>query len=265
MVEFHLYDVPKKMTLYDFCNVCKLPYEGSVSEPRPRDVEDFIAETTVGEERGVSGARVASLHFPVLRYYSLFAGRCLIGRGESGGLSAPDLAILRHALHRDRTFSLGAIVARRLSLNRSKGPIFGGIYASRLARHFEIPIRLDEKEERLLPTKYLDYDSMVAHDFISKDNDKRLIYNLVFSQGTCQIITLPAPSLFDIYSGRYIIMPDDIYAYWERTRSPVPEPEPSLDPYEESVYQWEPQELANQWNPQDLPQYPGEGYFDPWA
>ena len=60
MVEFHLYDVPKKMTLYDFCNVCKLPYEGSVSEPRPRDVEDFIAETTVGEERGVSEARVAS-------------------------------------------------------------------------------------------------------------------------------------------------------------------------------------------------------------
>ena len=160
---------------------------------------------------------------------------------------------------------MGAIVARLLSLNHSKGPIFGGIYSSHLDRHFEIPFRLDEKEERLLPTKYLDYDSMVAHDFISKDNDKRLIYNLVFSQGTCQIITLPAPSLFDIYSGGYIIMPDDIYAYWERTRSPVPEPEPSLDPYEESVYQWEPQELANQWNPQDPPQYPGEGYFDPWS
>jgi hypothetical protein len=187
----------------------------------------------------------------------------LIGRRESGGLSAPGLAILRHALHRDRTFSLGAIIARRLSLNRSKGPIFGGIYASRLARHFEIPIRLEEKEERLLPTKYLDYDSMVAHDFISKDNDKQLIYNLVFSQGTCQIITLPAPSLFDIYSGRYIIMPDDLYAYWERIRSPVPEPEPPFDPYEESVYQWETQELANRWNPQDPPQYLGEGYFEP--
>src|SRR3989337_828920 len=85
MVEFHLYDVPKKMTLYDFCDVCKLSYEGSVSEPRPRDVEDFIVEITVGEERGVSEARVASLHFPVLRYYSLFAGRCLIGSWESGG------------------------------------------------------------------------------------------------------------------------------------------------------------------------------------
>jgi hypothetical protein len=132
MVEFHLYDVPKRMTLYDFCDVCKIPYEGSVSEPRPRDVEDFIDEITVGEERGVSEAIVASLHFPVLHYYSLFAGRCLIGRWESGGLSAPDLAILRHALYAERAFSLGAIVARRLNLNRSKGTIFGGVYASRL-------------------------------------------------------------------------------------------------------------------------------------
>ena len=118
------------MTLYDFCNVCKLPYEGSVNEPHPRDVEDFIDEFTIGGERGVSEARVASLHFLVLRYYALFARRCLIGCGESGGLSAPDLAILRHALYTDRTFSLGAMVARRLHTNCSKGVIYDGIYAS---------------------------------------------------------------------------------------------------------------------------------------
>ena len=122
MVEFYLYDVPKEMSLYDFCNVCKIPYEGSISEPRPRDMEDFIAAITVGRERGVSKARAASLHFPVLRYYSLFAGRCLVGRGESGSLSAPDLAILRHALLADRTFSLGAIVAQRLNFEPFKGP-----------------------------------------------------------------------------------------------------------------------------------------------
>ena len=107
MVDFYLYDEYKEMTLYDFCEVCKLPYEGSIKEPHPSDVEGFIHEITVGETRGVSGARVASLHFPVFRYNSLFAGRCLIGRGESGGLGDPDLAILRHALLHDRTFSLG--------------------------------------------------------------------------------------------------------------------------------------------------------------
>ena len=41
MVDFYLYDEYKEMTLYDFCEVCKLPYEGSVEEPRARDVEDF--------------------------------------------------------------------------------------------------------------------------------------------------------------------------------------------------------------------------------
>ena len=117
----------------------------------------------------------------------------------------------------------------------------------------------------MLPTIFLDYKSMVAHDFIGNDNEKRLIYNLVFSKTTCQIITLPASYLFNIHSGTYLILPDDIYAYWERTRSPEPEPEPSPDPYQESIYQWDSQELANQWNPEDPPQYTGGDHFDPWA
>ena len=47
MVDFYLYDEDKEMTLYDFCEVCKLPYEGSVEEPRPSDVEDFINEVMI--------------------------------------------------------------------------------------------------------------------------------------------------------------------------------------------------------------------------
>ena len=172
----------------------------------------------------------------------------MTGRWESGTLSSPDLAILCHALHRDRTFSLGAMIARRLHSNCSNGIIYGGIYASLLAGHFEIPIRHDEEEEMLLPTKYLDYDSMVRHSFI--DSGIRLFrYNLVFSRGTREIITLPAPSLFDIRSGRYTIMPEDIYTYWRLTQPPAPEPAPAPTPYREPVYQWEPQELANLWNP----------------
>ena len=104
MVDFYLYDEYKEMALCDFCEVCKLTSEGSVEEPRPRDVEDFIDAVTIGERRKVSEARVSSLCFPIQRYY-IFAGRCLIGHGDSGDLSAPDLAILRHALLRDKTFS----------------------------------------------------------------------------------------------------------------------------------------------------------------
>ena len=157
------------------------------------------------------------------------------------------------------------MVAKRLSLNRTKGPIFGGIFASRLAKHFEIPIRHYEKEEKPQPTIYLDYDSMVAHKFIRYDEERRLIYNLIFSENTFQIITVLAPILFDIHSSMYFVLSADIHAYWEGTRSLPSEPEPSPDPYQESIYQWDPQELANQWNPQDPPQYTEEGYFDPWV
>ena len=90
-VEFYLYDEYKEMSLYDFCEVCKLPFEGSMEEPHPSDVGDFINEITAGERRKVSDARTTSIHFPVLRYYAIFDSRCLIGRGNSGGLDNPQV------------------------------------------------------------------------------------------------------------------------------------------------------------------------------
>jgi len=32
-VEFHLYDEHKEMSLYDFCRVCLVPFEGKTEEP----------------------------------------------------------------------------------------------------------------------------------------------------------------------------------------------------------------------------------------
>ena len=150
-VEFHLYDVAREMSLYEFCMVCKIPFGGSLEEPHRKDVDGFIDTITVGETRKVSDARITSIHFPVLRYFAIFSRRCLIGHGNYGNLSVPDIIILFHALFHDNSVSMGAIIAKRLSLNRTKGPIFGGIYAARLAKHFRIPIRHFEKEEKLLP------------------------------------------------------------------------------------------------------------------
>ena len=147
MVEFYLYDEHKEMSLYDFCWICLIPFEGSVEEPPRDDVDGFIDTITVGETRKVSDARITSVHFPVLHYFAIFASRCLIGRENCGNLSVPDIIIFFHALFRDDTFSMGAIVAKRLNLNRTKGPILGGIFTSRLAAYYNIPIRHYEKEE----------------------------------------------------------------------------------------------------------------------
>ena len=47
-VDFYLYDEYKEMPLYDFCEVCKLPFAGSVEELHPSDVGYFINEIAVG-------------------------------------------------------------------------------------------------------------------------------------------------------------------------------------------------------------------------
>ena len=119
---------------------------------------------------------------------------------------------------------MGAVIAKRLSLNHTKGPIFGGIYVACLARYFEMPIRHDEEEETSLPLTYLDYRSMVAHEFIVYNDDKMLLYNLRFNKKHNEIITLLAPSLFDLTAGRYLVSQyDDTPQYTgESSRCPWP-------------------------------------------
>ena len=99
-----------------------MPFSGIIEEPHRDDVDGFIDTISIGETRKVSDARITSIHFPVLRYFSLFASRCLIGRGNSGNLSIPDLIILLQGLYSDTIFSLGGIIARQLNMNRTKGP-----------------------------------------------------------------------------------------------------------------------------------------------
>ena len=48
--------------------------------------------------------------FPVLRYFALFASCCLIGHGNCGNLSIPDIIILLHGLYGDNSVSMGGIV-----------------------------------------------------------------------------------------------------------------------------------------------------------
>ena len=124
---------------------------------------------------------------------------------------------------------MGGIIARWLSMNRTKGPIFGGIYATCLAAYFNIPIRHAEKEEKVLHRVYLDHKSMVVHDFIVKNRAGELKYQLFFNKHHPETITLPAPSLFDLSSGTYLVPLKAIHAY----RNPAPTEEPKQEPQNE--------------------------------
>ena len=78
-------------------------------------------------------------------------------------ICVPNLSILRSAVLGDKSYNLGAIVARRLHHNRFNGDFFGGIYATRLADFLGVDIREDDIE---LPPTYLDFNAMVHHQFV---------------------------------------------------------------------------------------------------
>ena len=157
----------------------------------------------MGDERGVLAITAASLHFPTDHYFALFIAKCLLAREKVGALNSTDLDVLRRALEGDNTYSLGAIVACCLHLNKSQGKIHGGIFATRLAAHFEVEIR---PHDYPLTKVYLDRAAMEHHHFLARDYPN--------SVKNRDIIPLPAPALFDSAArGGYRIMPADIIAY----------------------------------------------------
>ena len=129
-----------------------------------------------------------------------------------------------------------AVVGKRLALNHTKGPIFGGICAACLVRHFQIPIRHLEKGDIKLPPHILDYKSMVAHKFIVDNKEKMLFYKLRFSKKHFEIIIFPSPLLFDLLAENFLVTPEAVNNHRAQafTSEPEPEPEPELDPYRAS-------------------------------
>ena len=115
-------------------------------------------------------------------------------------------------------------MARRLHINKSKGKIHRGIYATRLAARFNVQIRLHDYP---LPKVNLDRAAMDHHQFTAVNYPNIPIpYNLVFSVRTRDIIPLLAPALYDpIARGGYMIMPADIIAYRNNHAAAEEEPQ----------------------------------------
>ena len=71
--------------------------------------------------------------------------------------------------------------------NGLSGDLFGGIYATRVANFLKIPIHENDME---LPPAYLDYDAMVRHQFIER-NEEPLQYRIMFDMHRTFHVALP--------------------------------------------------------------------------
>ena len=105
---------------------------------------------------------------------------------------------------------------------------------------------------------------MVAHDFIVKNRENELKYKLFFDKHHPETITLPAPSLFDLSAGQYLVPLATIQAYRNPTSATEPEPEPQFDPPWQYDYQWDPEVIASQWQSDYTSHYTGESSGGPW-
>lgn len=190
---FDLYDKSYTVDLEDFNRICKIPDGGTVNDPPKSSVRDFVSSIIVGETRDITQATIGSIHFPALHYLALFIGRCINGKGAHCHLWASDLSILKSTVTGDRSFNMGASIARRLNKNASEGDFFGGVYATSLANFLGVSIC---PEDPPLRTAYLDRVALTCYQFRERDHGS-LLYRLIFNRQRVFHITLPAPAFFD--------------------------------------------------------------------
>ena len=138
----------------------------------------FLLVLLWGGSREITQAIIGSIHFPSIHYFALFIGRCINGKDEACHMCVPDLSVLKSAVLGDKQYNLGAIVARRLHLNGTCGDLFGGIYATHVSNYLGIPIHGSDRE---LPPTYLDYNAMVSHHFLER-NEQFFQYQLIFDR-----------------------------------------------------------------------------------
>ena len=155
-----LYDNPFTISLENFAYHCKLSFCGSLDEPPRAEFETFLTSLCYGERRGVTQGRIKSIHFPAIQYFTLFNGKCIVGKQDCSTLCALDLSLIRTVLTDERNYNLAAIVARRLQHNANNGWFYGGIYATRLARGLGVS---SPPFDPILPTQYLDFNTLKDH------------------------------------------------------------------------------------------------------
>ena len=72
-VSFDLYSENHQIPLTECCDICMIPSDGSLAEPRPAGFEAFYRTLTVGDERGVSALTFSRCSLLCTYYYQMLA------------------------------------------------------------------------------------------------------------------------------------------------------------------------------------------------
>ena len=74
-VQLNLYAETRQMPLVVFCDICLIPSDGEIREPRPAEFEDFYRTLSVGDEKAcrVSLLLVSNFLMCIILLYSLLS------------------------------------------------------------------------------------------------------------------------------------------------------------------------------------------------
>ncbi|KAK1683405.1 hypothetical protein QYE76_044253 [Lolium multiflorum] len=149
-VAFRIYDDPITMKLKDFCTALDIAPVGTAKkiENNPKALLELYRDITNDDSRTIQRGKIRNIQLPAIRYFAYYLATSILGRENTSNISSYHLAFLVAALTGETPYHLGALVARRLS---NKGPIFGGIVASRILAYLDLP--LDPTDVKLTPIR----------------------------------------------------------------------------------------------------------------
>ncbi|KAK1666954.1 hypothetical protein QYE76_055113 [Lolium multiflorum] len=179
-VTFRIYDNPITMKLKDFCIALDIAPVGTAKkiEKSPKALTELYREVTNDDSRTIQRGKIRNIQLPAIRYFAYYLAIRILGREDTSNISSYHLAFLVAALTGNTPYHLGALIARRLS---TRGPIYGGIIASRILAHLDLP--LDPTDEKLTPIR-LDIAAMKSHQFVTTDSSlENIVYKMLFIDG----------------------------------------------------------------------------------
>ncbi|KAK1607209.1 hypothetical protein QYE76_030882 [Lolium multiflorum] len=195
MVAFKIYGNPVTMKLKDFCAALGIAPAGTARkiEDNPRVLLELYREITNDDCRTIQRGKIRNIQLPAIKYFAYYLATSILGRENTSNISSYHLAFLIAALTGETPYHLGSVIARRLS---NKGPIYGGIIASRILARLDLP--LDPNDVEIPPVK-LDIAAMKSHQFVTVDSSMdNIVYRMLFADGDEREVLLPQTDLFSL-------------------------------------------------------------------